>query len=79
MIVKLDCRNEDSEKLGNKGRFLQMMKNEGFNVPSGFILDCDVYDEVIKLNNIDVKIKEALVELNKDNIKDVSEETRSTG
>ena len=73
MIVKLDCRNEDSEKLGNKGRFLQMMKNEGFNVPSGFILDCDVYDEVIKLNNIDVKIKEALVELNKDNIKDVSE------
>ena len=73
MIVKLDCKNENSVKLGNKGRFLQLMKNEGFNVPGGFVLDSDVYDDTIKVNNTEAKIKEALAELSKNNVKEISE------
>ena len=45
MIVKLALDEKREEKLGNKGKFLLQMKKEGFNVPGGFILDTDVYDE----------------------------------
>ncbi len=48
MIVKLDKEETREEKLGNKGKFLLLMKKHGFNVPGGFILDTDEYDEFVK-------------------------------
>ncbi len=48
MIVKLEKEETREEKLGNKGKFLLLMKKHGFNVPGGFILDTDEYDEFVK-------------------------------
>lgn len=41
-------KDENSfEKYGNKGKFLTILKQEGFLVPDGFVLDSDTYDEFI--------------------------------
>ncbi|MBP3755517.1 MAG: phosphoenolpyruvate synthase [Lachnospiraceae bacterium] len=73
MIVKLALDEKREEKLGNKGKFLLQMKKEGFNVPGGFILDTDVYDEVMAANSIDLTVCNQLKKLNKDNVKEISE------
>ena len=74
MIVKLASTEQREEKLGNKGKFLLQMKKQGFNVPGGFILDTDIYDEVAAANRIDIPVKERLQKLNADNVKSISEE-----
>ena len=74
MIVKLALDEKREDKLGNKGKFLLQMKKEGFNVPGGFILDTDIYDEVIAANSISDAVNSALAKLNKDNVKQISEE-----
>ncbi len=74
MIVKLALDEKREDKLGNKGKFLLQMKKEGFNVPGGFILDTDIYDEVIAANSISDAVSSALAKLNKDNVKQISEE-----
>ncbi len=74
MIVKLASTEQREEKLGNKGKFLLQMKKQGFNVPGGFILDTDIYDEVAAANRIDIHVKERLQKLNADNVKSISEE-----
>ena len=48
MIIRLAGNDITSEKLGNKGRNLILMKQNGFNVPDGFVLDSDIYDETMK-------------------------------
>ena len=73
MIVGLDSREEGNEKLGNKGKFLLLMKSKGFNVPNGFVLDSDTYDDTVKANGTDEKIKEALKGLTKENVRETSE------
>ncbi len=73
MIVRLDSREEGNEKLGNKGKFLLLMKSKGFNVPNGFVLDSDTYDDTVKANGTDEKIKEALKGLTKENVRETSE------
>ena len=77
MIVKLEKETIQEEKLGNKGKFLLQMKKQGFNVPGGFILDSDVYDEVIESNGIGEKINSALSELTAENAREISD--RITG
>ncbi|MCR5738198.1 MAG: phosphoenolpyruvate synthase [Lachnospiraceae bacterium] len=77
MIVKLEKETIQEEKLGNKGMFLLQMKKQGFNVPGGFILDSDVYDEVIESNGIVEKINSALSELTAENAREISD--RITG
>ena len=77
MIVKLEKETIQEEKLGNKGKFLLQMKKQGFNVPGGFILDSDVYDEVIESNGIGGKINSALSELTAENAREISD--RITG
>lgn len=72
MIVKLEKEELREEKLGNKGKFLLQMKKQGFDVPGGFILDSDIYDEVISSNKIDGKISEILAGLTPGNCDDVS-------
>ena len=73
MIVRLDSREEGNEKLGNKGKFLLLMKSKGFNVPNGFVLDSDTYDDTVKANGTDEKIREALKGLTKENVRETSE------
>ena len=68
MIVKISG-DSFSSKTGNKGKFLQEMNRNGFNVPDGIILDSDEYDLTIKASGLEDKIAEKLHGLNKDNIK----------
>ena len=73
MIVKFYEINK-AEKVGNKAKSLIEMKNAGFNVPDGFVLDSDTYLEEIKHNGIDKKINDLLNIINKDNISKTSKE-----
>ena len=57
------------EKIGNKAKFLMVMKNEGFNVPNGFILDSDAYAETIRFNNKEEQIAAILSGITIANIK----------
>ena len=73
MIINLDGK-ETNNKLGNKGKFLQDMKLNGFNVPSGFVLDSDIYDKFIFSNNLQESVRASLNRLDKTNISQVSED-----
>lgn len=77
MIVKIDKLEQNEEKLGNKGKFLLQMKKNKFNVPTGFILDSDTYDEVLKYNGLDKELNKILKSINKTNIKDISEKVNN--
>ncbi len=74
MIVKLALDEKREEKLGNKGKFLLQMKKQGFEVPGGFILDTDIYDEVVAANKIDAAVADDLKKLNTENVKDISDD-----
>ena len=69
MLVRLSDAGKENGKLGNKGKFLLLMKQEGFNVPDGFVLDSDTYDETVK-GDPEKVINKALESLNKDNLKE---------
>ena len=71
MLVRLSSREQENGKLGNKGKFLLLMKQNGFNVPDGFVLDSDTYDETVRGKAEEI-IAQALENLNKDNIKETS-------
>ena len=71
MLVRLSSREQENGKLGNKGKFLLLMKQNGFNVPDGFVLDSDTYDETVRGKAEEI-ISQALENLNKDNIKETS-------
>ena len=60
------------DNLGNKGKFLCLMKEAGFNVPDGVILDKSEYEVFIRVNDIADKIASHLAELTSDNIQDKS-------
>ena len=63
----------DFSKVGNKAKFLSLMKKDGFNIPNGFVIDSDSYDEIINLNKIDTKIEKLLKILSKTNVREISE------
>ena len=71
MLVSLSS-GVSSGKLGNKGESLLQMKNAGFNVPSGFVLDSEAYDDFISFNKLGRVVDEALKKLNKGNVKEIS-------
>ena len=71
MITIIDKGSSISDRLGNKGKFLVDMKNNGFNVPGGFILDSDTYDQFIAHNGLASEISSALGQIKSDNIKQV--------
>lgn len=62
-----------SKKAGNKAFALSEMKRSGINIPEGFVLDSDIYSEIIKEIGQNKKIEELLSSLNSDNIEEVSE------
>lgn len=70
--LQLKKNKEKLEKIGNKAKSLIIMKDNKINVPDGFVLNTDLYNEFIKYNKIDKKINEFLFELNKKNIKNIS-------
>lgn len=72
MLVGLNSGDVENTKLGNKGRFLLLMKHEKFNVPDGFVLDCDTYDETVK-GGFAEEISSLLSRLGKDNVEEVSQ------
>ena len=63
--------------VGNKAKFLIEMKDAGFNVPDGFVIDSDTYQNEIVFNKIDSDIEKYLKKLNKDNISEISKEITS--
>ena len=71
MLIKFN--EKDNGKIGNKAKFLIEMKSNGFNVPNGIVLDSDTYTQIIESNKIDNNIKNLIEELNKDNVKEISE------
>ena len=64
-------------KAGNKGSFLHKMKEAGFNVPAGFVLDTDEYDRTVDKAGIAGSIKQATEGLCKDNVTEVSEKVKA--
>ena len=58
---------KELNKVGNKAKYLVLMKKAKFNVPDGIIVDSDTYKEIIKDNNIDKKINNLLSKLTKNN------------
>ena len=76
MIVDFNDK-ENTSKVGNKAKFLMEMKHAGFNVPNGFAIDSDTYDNEIIKNNLDKEINKYLKKLNKDNISEISKEITS--
>ena len=75
MITRLNSKENDNGKLGNKGKFLLLMKQNGFNVPDGFVLDSDTYDETVK-GPVQAQIDEALSALTSDNIMETGEKLK---
>lgn len=76
MVV--DFKNaKDLKKVGNKAKSLIEMKNNSFNVPNGFVIDCETYDEEIRNNKIDKEIEKCLKKLKKDNVSEISKEITS--
>lgn len=59
-------------RVGNKAKFLMQMKDEGFNVPELFILNSQIYNEIVDFNDKRIGIKDSLAKLTKDNINEVS-------
>ncbi len=68
---------ENGENLGNKGLFLCRMKEAGFPVPDGVILDCEEYQKFLSTNNLDLEFKKILENLNEDTIQSTSEQIQS--
>ena len=77
MIIRLAGNDITLEKLGNKGKNLLLMKQNGFNVPDGFVLDSDTYDETMKDSGLGDKIEAIIKTLTKDNVKEVSDKIRA--
>ena len=71
MIVELKD-NKNTNKVGNKAKFLIEMKRQGFNVPNGIVIDSDTYKEEIDNNKISSKITKYLKEINDKNIETIS-------
>ena len=72
MLIRLDG-GASNGKLGNKGESLLQMKAEGFNVPSGFVLDSGAYDDFICFNKLEDTVSNAVRDLTKDNVRETSE------
>ena len=59
--------------IGNKASSLMELKRQGFLVPDGIVLSSNVFDTILKENNLKEQINPALKELNSDNVKKTSE------
>ena len=65
------------ENIGNKAKFLMEMKKSGFEVPDGFILASDTFNEIVSYNKVEKKISEIISNISITNIKESSEDISS--
>ena len=74
MIQRIsDPLKGNGETLGNKGKFLCRMREVGFCVPDGVILDGKEYTLFLEYNKIKEKLEQLLDGLQKDYIPEISE------
>lgn len=66
-----------SAKIGSKAKALTELKNAGFDIPNGFVLSADIYDELLKYNHIGQKIEYELSDCNESNLKSASQHLMS--
>lgn len=64
---------DEGRSLGNKGKFLCVLRREGFDVPDGVILDQEEYLDFLEENKIAEEVSRLLSSLDKTNVEDVSE------
>ncbi len=64
----------NGDNLGNKGKFLCVMHEAGFQVPDGVIIDKSEYEAFIRVNGIAEQIATLLGELNAENVAEKSQE-----
>lgn len=62
----------DERKVGNKAAFLSLMKNSGFNVPTGIVLGNDIFTKTVSENKNKKEVDFLLKNLTKDNAKEIS-------
>ncbi len=67
-----EVMKESGETLGNKGKFLCVLHQAGFNVPDGVILDCEEYRKFLQENELSEQLNHLLGELNKENVQGIS-------
>ncbi|MBE5936197.1 MAG: phosphoenolpyruvate synthase [Lachnospiraceae bacterium] len=60
-------------KMGNKAKELHFLKNIGVNVPGGFILDVDVFDEIISYNDIEEELINYIDDIKESKVDDLEE------
>ena len=63
--------------LGNKGKFLCLLKQAGFAVPDGVILDSGEYTDFLETNGIAQEVANLLQSLSRENVDSVGEQLRS--
>ena len=68
---------ENGNKLGNKGKFLCIMKQNGLNVPGGIILDSDAYLAFVNISGIVGELKSLLSSLTRENVVQVCEQVKT--
>ena len=73
MILPFEKVNK-TNAVGNKAMNLADLRKEGFNVPNGFVFDCDFYKETLKSNGVDEKINALVKKLKTENIEEISKE-----
>ena len=76
MIVEFKEKNK-TENVGNKAKNLIEMKANGFNVPDGFVVDSETYQDEIVFNKIDEEIAKNLKKLTIENVEEISKEISS--
>jgi len=60
MILTLDANKVDFNKVGAKAYNLVLLKQKGFDVPNGFVVTTETYDDYVKQNNITEQITQIL-------------------
>ena len=77
MLQKISKPLKDQGKgLGNKGKFLCVLRQAGFAVPDGVILDSEEYIGFLETNGIAQEIEHLLQSLGKDNVDSVGNQIR---
>ena len=76
MIVTLSKEEKQRGGLGNKGEALLKLKQAGFDVPEGFILDAAVYERVLAESGIAERVSGALASLSPENAAKTAKDVR---
>lgn len=78
MLIRLDegQKGEITAGIGNKARNLITLRQSGFNVPPGIVLDSRVYEQVLEEGGIREEAESLLSNIEKDKIPEISERLR---